>query len=557
MSQPAGVLITNARPWSDGAPVAGATAIALGGDRILACGAERDLSAWVGPATRRIDARGATVTPGIWDAHVHLLPWARSRTELDLAGSASPHEVASRLARHLERHPGAGAIVGRGWDSNDWREPPHRALLDAVSKARPVMLHSHDFHALWVNGAALAFSGVSRATPDPPGGLIERDHAGEPTGVVRENGVRSFRTLEAEAAAATGDPLELLADAAAALHAFGITAVHDFERGEAAFALMERFARGTPAPGGRDMRDPAAERARRVRVLQCVDPDDLERVAAMGLRSGQGDDRFRVGGVKLFADGTLGSRTAALLEPYEGTASRGLEVLSPADLDERMARARARRFALAVHAVGDGACRNALDAFERRRAKDAGGEPPGLADRIEHIQLLAPADAPRFAALEVAASMQPLHCTADAPLAIRHWGGRCRSSYPWRALLDAGAALAFGSDAPVEPPDTGATLAAARTRVAADGRPFEAAQCITLDEALMAYTAAAARLAGAWPRLGSLRAGSLADLVVWDRDLHATPPGRLHEARPSCTFADGLLVHAQQEADARPGHFRP
>ncbi|MGH3056077.1 MAG: amidohydrolase, partial [Gaiellaceae bacterium] len=329
-------------------------------------------------------------------------------------------------------------MVGRGWDANDWPEAPHRGPLDALAPDRPVLLHSRDFHALWVNGAALRAAGLSRTSVAAPGGLIERDTSGEPSGVVRENAVRAFHALEQRAATASGDPLALLTEAATALHALGVTGVHDFERGEAAFTLMSRFARGEHASTGA-----------RLRVVQCVDPEDLERVAALGLKSGDGDDAFRVGTVKLFADGTLGSRTAAMLEPYQGTSERGLEVLTPADLDQRLSRARAAGFAVAIHAIGDRACRNALDAFERLHARRSGAAPPALADRIEHIQLLAPADLMRFAALGVTASMQPLHSTTDAPLARRQWGSRCQNSYPWRALLGSGAALAFGSDAPV------------------------------------------------------------------------------------------------------------
>jgi hypothetical protein len=536
----ASLLIINARLWTDGARVPGENAVAIGGGRILALGPFDSLEALVGPHVPRLDAHGGTVTPGLCDAHLHLMPWARARAEVELSGTTSAADACRRVAAHLDSHPGTEPLVGRGWDSNDWPEPPHRAALDALAGERPVLLHSHDFHAMWVNTAALRAAGITRATLDPPGGVIERDAGGEPRGVVRETAVRPLRALEERAAAAAGDPLTLLADAAGALHALGVTAVHDFERGEAAFQLMERFARDT-----------SADRGARVRVVQCVDPEDLGRVASLGLKSGDGDDAFRIGSVKLFADGTLGSRTGAMLEPYEGSDQRGIEVLSPRDLDERLAAAAAAGFAIAIHAVGDRACRNALDAFERARTRV---KPPSsaLVNRIEHVQLLSPADLPRFAALGVAASMQPLHCTADAPLARRHWGARCRNAYPWRALLEAGATLAFGSDAPVEPPTAAAALGAACTRVTAAGEVFEGTQCVTLDQALSAHIEAGARLAGAWPRLGSLRAGSLADVVIWDRDLHHTPAARLHEARPSCTLADGVVVHRREAAAARP-----
>jgi predicted amidohydrolase YtcJ len=531
MSAPrGGLLIVNARPWSDGRALAGADTLAVDGNRIAAVGRRAEIEARTGGAAQVIDARGATLTPGLWDAHLHLLPWARARFEIDLTGSPSRAEACARIRRHLNEHPGSGPVLGRGWDAGEWSEQPARGALDALEAHRPLLLHSHDFHTLWVNSAALARAGIGRGTPDPPGGRIERDPGGEPTGVLRENAVKALAALEDEATRAAGDAGMLLADAARALHAFGVTAVHDFERGAAAFGEMERFARGAGP---------------RVRVLQCVGPEDLERVAGLGLASGAGDDHFRVGPLKLFADGTLGSRTAALLAPYDGTEEMGLDVLPPDELSAWVARGLAQSLAVAVHAIGDRACRHALDAFERAASRSR----PVLPNRIEHAQLVAPPDLPRFAALGVAASMQPLHCTADAPLAARWWGSRRDQAYPWRTLLESGARLAFGSDAPVESPSLAEGLGAACTRQRADGTPpggFVPAQRVGLDEALRAYTEGAARLAGAWPRIGSLREGSLADLVVWDRDLARTPAEQLREARPSCTVWDGAVVHGPQ-----------
>ncbi|HTM58071.1 MAG TPA: amidohydrolase [Candidatus Udaeobacter sp.] len=527
---PVDLLVTGARLWTDGETPSGADTLAILGNRIAAVGRKDDLRRLVGSRTRRIDAAEATVTPGLWDAHLHLLPWARSRAEVDLAGAASVDEACERVTRGAARQPGDGPLIGRGWSAERWGEPPRRGALDPSFPARAVLLHSHDFHALWVNSRALADAGITRETRDPPGGLIERGPDGAPSGVVRENAVKLFATMLERGAEAAGEPAELLASAARELHALGVTAIQDFERGAAAFNVMERFARG-PGP--------------KLRVLQCVGPEDLDRVVALGLASGAGDEMFRVGPLKLFADGTLNSRTAAMLEPFEGTASRGLEVLPPADLEALVERGLSAGFAVAIHAIGDRACRNALDAFERARL---GPRTPraALPSRIEHAQLVDPADVSRFATLGVAASMQPLHCTSDAAVAERAWGSRIRYSYPWRTLLDSGALLAFGSDAPVEPPSVAEGLGAACTRRRADGTPrdgFVPAQRIGLGAALRAYTEGPARLAGLWPRCGSLRAGSLADLVVWDRDLFAADPERLHEARPSCTVCDGVVVH--------------
>jgi predicted amidohydrolase YtcJ len=544
MSLEADLLIVGARPWSDGASLVGADAIAVAGGRVLAVGRASELAALAGPHTVRLDARGATVTPGLWDAHLHLMTWARARRELALDGARSRDEVAARVRASATALPAGTLLVGRGWDAEGWPAPPHRAALDAVAPERPVLLHSHDFHAVWVNGAALALAGVTRATPDPDGGHFERDAAGEPTGIAREHAVRAFATLEREAAQAPGAAAREAAaadEAVAALNALGITGAHDFDPltpdGPAAADALARAARG------------------RLRLLRAIGHPALDDAIARGLASASGDDHHRLGPLKLFADGTLGSRTAAMLEPYTGGGT-GMDLLSPRELRETVARALAHRLAVAVHAIGDRAARNVLDAFEA--AGEAGRRAP-LPCRLEHAQLVHAADLPRFAALGVAASMQPLHATADFERAERDWGTRAAGSYPWASLLASGATLAFGSDAPVEPPSVAAGLHAAVTRQRADGRPaggFAPAERLTLDRALRAYTEAPARLAGVWPRVGRLAAGAAADLVVWDADLHALPAADLRTAAVAATLVEGRVVHARAPETIGAGEVR-
>jgi len=529
------LLVLHTRPWSDGAAVPGADAIAISGGTIVAVGRGADLEALAGPRTRRVDAAGATTTPGLTDAHVHLVQWARALEELSLVGTASRAEALERLAGHLAAHPGDGVVVGRGWDANGWSEAPDRASLDRVAGDRVVLLHSRDFHSLWVSSPALARAGITRASADPEGGRIERDAAGEPTGVLREHAVRPFAALEARAGDAAD--LERVRRAVRRLHAYGITAVHDFE-GPDAQRLLRALTR---------------EAGARVRVLMHLAHAGLEPALSLGLASGTGDDWFRLGAVKLFADGTLGSRTAALLEPYDGTQTTGLDLIAPRELAALVARAFGGGLSVAVHAIGDRACRAALDAFEAAGTATATlAVPP----RIEHAQLVDPADLTRFGRLGVAASMQPIHCTSDFELAERYWKTRVASSYPWRALLDRGALLAFGSDAPVEIPSVAAGLHAAVTRQRADGSPpggFVPAQRVTLDAALTAYTSAPARLAGSWPRLGRLAPGATADLVVWSGDLHRLPPDAIRDAFPRLTVIEGDIVHEASATLARPG----
>lgn len=518
------LVIRNARVWTGGHVLADADAVAISGGALAAVGRARDLA----DAAETVDAQGATVTPGLTDAHLHLLAWARSLGELDLADAAGAAEVARRVGAAATRD--GAAIVGRGWDEHRWPEPPHRSLLDRVAPGIPVLLHRHDFHALWVNGETLRRAGITRATPDPAGGVIARDAAGEPTGVLKENAVRLVAGIAPVPDAASDR--ERLRHAVARLHAQGVTAVHVFE-GSRSRRLLRELACGESCA---------------LRVLMHLPHASLDAALAAGVKSGAGDTRFRIGAIKLFADGTLGSRTAALLAPFCDTGTTGMELIAPRDLVTLVGRGAAGGLATAIHAIGDRAVRSALDAFE------AAGEHRGtvaLPGRIEHVQLLDPADLPRFGRLGVAASLQPTHAISDREVVETAWADRLDRAYPWEALRAAGARLAFGSDAPVEPADAPRTLHAAVTRTDLAGRPaggWTPGEKLSLDVALTASTEGPARLAGNWPALGRLAAGAEADVVLWDRDLHACPPGRLHEAKAALTIVAGRVVYTAETA---------
>lgn len=529
MSAP--LLVRNAVLWS-GTRLGSGALFARDG-RIVAVGPDAERAAR-GHEPREVDAAGATLTPGLTDAHLHFVPWARARRQPELAGAASRAEALARVARALAAlPPGREPLVGRGWDESTWSEPPALAALDALAPDRPVLLHRHDFHALWVNTAALRAAGISNATPDPDGGAFVRDAAGALTGLAREAAVRVFEPLEAAAAPAVDEAL--LDEAAAALHALGVTTVHDYQRNATDWARMRALA-------GRG----------RLRVLQHVGPDQVRAAAATGLVAGAGDAWFRTGSLKLFADGTLGSRTAAMLAPWDDTPGTGMALYTREALTAEVAMAASAGFSVTIHAIGDAAVRVSLDAIE---ANSAALGPLALPPRIEHVQLLHADDLPRFAALGVAASMQPQHATTDAPVARRAWGTRCARSYPWRDLLASGARLAFGSDAPVEPPVAALGLAAACARLAADGSPFTPEQCLPLDAALHAYTAGAAALAAGRLGSGRLEPGAMADLVVWDRDLHAAPGAALGSARPVLTALGGEIVY-DSRSSASPSGLR-
>ena len=520
MRRAADLLVVGGRLWPTAAD--GADALALGDGRILAAGRAADLMPWRGPATRVLDARGATVTPGITDAHVHLVQWARALGELALDAAWDRPRVLEAVRAHQAEHPHATVLVGRGWAADGWSAPPDLEALDAVGDGRPVLLHSKDFHTLWVNRAALARAGVTDATRDPDGGRFERDVHGRLTGVVREHAVRAFHALM-PAHGAERDRA-LLGDAVQRLHASGVTMVHDFEGADEARVLQE------------------ALEPRRLRVLMHVAHAALDALIATGLTSGVGDDWFRVGAVKLFADGTLGSRTASMLQPY-ASGGTGMELLPPAELAALVRRAIEARVSVAIHAIGDRAVRASLDAFEAAPAPLRARL--SSMPRIEHAQLVDPADRTRFARLGVAASMQPSHQVADIALARREWPDRLDSAYPWHSLLADSAVLAFGSDAPVEPPSVALGLHAALTRRpvgAPDAAALSPRERVSLDAALHAYTRGAARVAGREPGCGTLSAGAPADVVVWDRDLFAATPDAVADARARVTVVAGEVV---------------
>lgn len=522
MSPPA-LLVRGGRVWSGGG-LLDADSVLLAESRVVAVGRSIESHPQARDA-RVLEASGATVTPGLCDAHLHFVPWARSRRQPDLSGARTRDDALGIVRVALASDRSSAPLVGRGWDESRWEAQPDRASLDALAPDRPVILHRHDFHSLWVNSAALSAAGVTHASVEPMGGKYDRGPSGDLTGVVRENAVRAFQALEAAAGPAIDDAL--MDDAARALHAVGITMVHDYQRDAVDLRRMQ-----------------ALSRRRRLRVLQMVGPESCDALLTAGITSGTGDAWFRIGSLKLFADGTLGSRTAAMLQPYEDVGGLGMAMYASQDLRAIVRRAVLGGISVSIHAIGDRAVREALDAFEACGPELLAALP--LPPRIEHVQLLHPDDLPRFAALGVSASMQPSHCVTDAESARTAWGARCALSYPWRSLLSSGATLAFGSDAPVEPPAPGLGLHAALSRARPDAPPeaaFVLGERITLDEALAAYTVGAARLAAMERRQGVLRAGAQGDLVVWDRDLHGTPIGDIPSVRPAWTVLGGEIVY--------------
>jgi predicted amidohydrolase YtcJ len=466
------------------------------------------------PGARRIDLRGRCVLPGLNDAHVHFPTWSLAQREVQLDGAGSLAEALDRVA---DAPPATGWVRGFGWRDAGWTEPPTSAALDRIAPDTPVALLSKDYHSLWLNSAALARAGGDL---DAPGGVVERDASGAPTGVLRENAAWRFRD---EHSAPTMD--EMLDAARTGLRiaaARGVTAIHDKDGWLGSLELFQRL---------REAGDLT------LRVWQSVPADRLPRLRELGLRSGFGDDLLRVGYLKAFMDGTLGSATALLLD------GSGVELTSAERLAEIVRDAAAAGWPVGVHAIGDAANRAALDAFE---ATADAWRPLGLRQRIEHAQLLDPAELPRFAAIGVTASVQFSHAPSDRDLADRLWEGHA-GAYAYRSLLDAGARLANGSDAPVEELDPLAGIAAAVLRTIDERPAWRPEQAISVEEALSATCVQPAWLARDEHRRGTLAPGMLADLVVLDRDPLGCPPQQLGELRVLATVLSGDIIHVSDE----------
>jgi hypothetical protein len=524
-------LVENARVYTLDFQMPRADAVAIQDGRILAVGS-RDEMGSLGGEVRRVDAGGRAVIPGLIDAHIHLLDYSRSLARVNLDGVTSKEE-ALRMVAETARQVEPGAWVrGGGWNNNLWSPPhfPTRHDLDRIAPDKPVFLDRKDLHSAWINTEALRRAGITRDTPDPPGASIGRDEAGEPNGMLFESAVLLARDAIDEAPEDAATAMRRGFDA---LLAMGITSVHVPE-GPECFGTLQVLDYGEVLP---------------LRVVIMLPIYRLREAIALGLRTGFGSERLRVGPVKIFSDGSLGSQTAQMLEPYESNPGNlGIGTIPQGELEGHIIEAARAGIPSAVHAIGDAANRRVLDAFRKsRELVHTDSESSPLIHRIEHAQLLHPDDIPRFAALGVVASMQPIHATSDMHAADRLWGSRARYSYAWRSVLDAGGVLAFGSDAPVETPDPFAGIHAAVTRQDADDQPeggWYPEERLTVEQAVRAYTEGAAQSAPYLPGVtGTLSPGAVADLLVLDRDIFEVPPPEIRHVRPLATVVNGRACY--------------
>jgi len=533
----ADLILVNGKVWTGNPKQPQAEAIAFRDGRIVAVGTTADVTALAGPATNRIDLAGRRVVPGFYDSHVHLLGSGTRLGQVALKDAASEEELGKLLRAFDGKLPRDRWMLGGDWDHDRalGGTLPTAELLDKYVKDRPVLLRRYDGHMAVANSLALKMAGVTAETKDPPGGVIYRkEGTREPTGLLRDNAMGLVDRLVP--APADDEIAEAIRNVLREARAVGVTSVQDMDGSDAAtrrrlFRLYQRLARSGDLTLRIDLRWPLAE---------------WRELADLGVQADFGNDWVRIGGVKGFVDGSLGSSTAKMFQPYVNEpGSTGVYVTPRDKLREYILGADKAGLSIAVHAIGDEANATLLDLFDE--AAKANG-PRDRRFRVEHAQHLRPADVARFGKLGVVPSVQPFHIADDGRWAEGRIGSeRCATSYACRGLLDGGARLAFGSDWSVAPLNPLLGLDAAVNRRTLDGKHpagWHAGQKITVEEALTAYTLGSAYAAFQEKERGSLQVGKVGDCVVLDRDILA-PAERenIGKALVDFTVVGGKVVH--------------
>ena len=523
--------VVNARIWTGDPRRPWADALAASGDRLIAVGSSAEVRKLATASTTLVDAGGMMVVPGFIDSHVHFLDGGFGLSSVHLRDARTPQEFVRRIAEYAKTIPAGTWITNGDWDHEQWGgELPRRDWIDSVTPDNPVWINRLDGHMALANSAALREAGITSATRDVAGGTIVRDERGEPTGIFKDN---AQSLVDRAIPDRTPEQEDRALDAAMRyVAANGVTSVHNmgswndlavFERARAAGRLITRIYAAVPLATWERLRDTVQAR-------------------------GRGDAWLSIGGLKGFVDGSLGSHTAAMLQPFSDAPNdTGLFVNSPDDLYRWTSGADKAGLNVIVHAIGDRAIRTQLDIYARVERENG---PRDRRFRIEHAQHIAPADLPRFAELGVIASMQPYHAIDDGRWAERVIGHeRGKTTYAFRSLLDAGTRLAFGSDWFVAPATPLEGIYAAVTRRTLDGAHPDGwypEQRIGVEDALRAYTSGAAYAAFDEREKGVLAAGKLADFVMIDRDLTRVAPETIREARVMMTVVGGKIVHSLQ-----------
>lgn len=519
------LILRNAQIWTGDATAPYADTAIVRDGRFVFVGRSQDAAA---PSDVDVfDAGGRLVLPGFTDSHAHLLGTGLAMQSVDLKGVPSVAEALQRVAERVAVSPAGAWVRGAGWDQHDWPGArfPHRRELDTIAPEHPVVLSHTSGHCIWVNSAALRAAAITAATIAPTGGAIDIGDDGAPTGILRDNASRLISDVAPKLA--RNERITTMEQAIAHAHSLGVTGAHamDVGRGElqALHALND---------SGR----------LRLRVRPFMSAGTLDEWFDRNVATGDGGDMLRIGGVKFFADGALGSMTSWMLEPCEGSDDTGLALQPAGELERDVRRCLEHGLATAIHAIGDRANREVLDIIARTQ-----NVAPDLPRRIEHAQLLAAPDIARFAYYGVTASVQPIHATQDMAKVDRAWGARGVGAYAFASLRSLGVNLAFGSDTPVETMDPLAGVQAAVTRRNAAGEPpggWYPQQRLTAMEAIAAYTTGAAEAVRESATLGRIAPGYHADFVLLSENiLTAADPMRIADARVEATVVGGEIVY--------------
>ena len=522
------LLLTNARIYTMDPRQPEASALVIRGGKIegVLTGPEAENPEVLG---KFLDLDSRVLLPGLIDSHLHLRQYAETLQQIDCE-TETRQECLQRVAARAAKTPPGEWILGHGWNHNTWAGKYGTAAdLDQIAPDNPVYLTGKSLHVSWANTAAITAAGIGEVTINPVGGTIQRDENGEPTGIMFEKAVKLIEDIIPNPSLEKTAKNLLIAQNA--LWKLGLTGVHDFDRELCIQALQDLVDRDQL----------------RLRTLKSIPKEFLEEAIELGYQTGKGSDWLWFGGVKLFADGALGPKTAAMLAPFEESEdNRGMLMLSEEELVSLGSKAAAGELSLSIHAIGDLANRTVLNALEKiREVEKEGGYDP-LPHRIEHLQLLDPADVPRLAELGITASMQPIHATSDMAIANQYWGKRAAFGYAPKLQLESGARVIFGSDAPVESPNPFWGIHAAVTRRNGDGAPgpegwYPEAR-LGIQQALEGYTVSPAAAAGKPGVQGLLSHGSWADLIVLDTDPFHCSEDELREIKPVGTMVNGVWV---------------
>ena len=484
------------------------------------------------PDAKYVDGGGVTLLPGLIDAHGHVFSLGYKSVQINLDGTTSLKEAQERVRTFLKAHAGTGWVLGDGWNQVQWKlgRFPTAAELDAVVPDRPASLGRIDGHAVWVNSRALKMAGITKATPDPVGGRIEHDAQGNPSGVLVDGAMDLVNKVIP--APSADERRAALHSALEQLNAVGLTSVGDAGASPEDIGVYKSFA------------DQGLLTVRIYAMIRDVS-DTFAPWAKSGPLLGYKNDFLTVRSVKLFADGALGSRGAALSAPYSDAAGqRGLLFMTDAEITRKVETALKAGFQVNIHAIGDAANHQVLDAFDAAYRAVGGRE---LRNRVEHAQVVSVSDIPRFKTLNLIASMQPTHATSDMNMAEDRVGkDRLKGAYAWRTFLDQGTRIAGGSDFPVESANPFFGLHAAVTRTDHSNQPpggWQASQAMTLLEAFRAFTMDAAYAQHQEKTLGSLEAGKWADFILIDQDMFKIPPADIWKIKVKQTWVAGRKVH--------------